>query len=108
MNKRTALRILGRFGPDEWNLQPSEEIERASLISEALAMAMQALRRQPDYRRAGAKGGQTTLRRHGRKSYRKWGKTGGRKPLYPRCPRYGSHRFSVKGRCPCGFTKKAK
>ena len=102
MNKGKALRILKEY--DKVLLDPIAE----NPVREALAMAMQALRRQPDYRRAGAKGGQTTLRRHGRKSYRKWGKTGGRKPLYPRCPRYGSHRFSAKGRCPCGFTKQAK
>ena len=30
--------------------------------------------------------------------------SGGRPRKYPKCPRYGSHRFSpTTGRCPCGF-----
>src|ERR1700693_775199 len=31
-------------------------------------------------------------------------RSGGRPRKYPKCPRYGSHRFSPKTRrCPCGF-----
>src|ERR1700757_3371819 len=31
-------------------------------------------------------------------------RSGGRPRKYPKCPRYGSHRFSpTTGRCPCGF-----
>lgn len=33
------------------------------------------------------------------------GKKGGRPRTYPRCERYGAHRFSKKGRCPCGYTR---
>jgi hypothetical protein len=30
----------------------------------------------------------------------------GRPRVFPRCPRYGAHRFSPKtGRCPCGFVR---
>lgn len=31
---------------------------------------------------------------------------GGRKRIYPPCPRYNSHHFSPNtGRCPCGFER---
>lgn len=33
------------------------------------------------------------------------GKLGGRPRTYPRCERYGAHRFSKTGRCPCGYTR---
>lgn len=34
------------------------------------------------------------------------GKLGGRPRTYPRCERYGAHRFNKKtGRCPCGYTR---
>jgi len=37
------------------------------------------------------------------------GKLGGRPRQFPRCKRYGSHRFSpTTGQCPCGFHKPAK
>lgn len=29
----------------------------------------------------------------------------GRPRTFPKCPRYGSHRFSKAGRCPCGYTR---
>jgi len=29
----------------------------------------------------------------------------GRPRKYPRCPSYGSHRFSPRGRCPCGYQR---
>ncbi len=33
-------------------------------------------------------------------------RSGGRPRKYPKCPRYGSHRFSPgTGRCPCGFSR---
>jgi hypothetical protein len=33
-------------------------------------------------------------------------RSGGRPRKYPKCPRYGSHRFSPRtGRCPCGFAR---
>lgn len=32
---------------------------------------------------------------------------GGRKRIYPICPKYGSHRF-VNDRCPCGYQRKVK
>ena len=28
-----------------------------------------------------------------------------RRRNYPRCERYGSHRFSPSGRCPCGYLR---
>lgn len=31
-------------------------------------------------------------------------RNGGRKRIYPQCPRYKAHRF-VNDRCPCGFTR---
>lgn len=37
---------------------------------------------------------------------RKNGRNGGRPRLYPKCPRYGHHRFSNgKNWCPCGFLR---
>jgi hypothetical protein len=37
------------------------------------------------------------------------GELGGRPRKYPRCPRYGSHRFDPKTfRCPCGYRRKDK
>ena len=33
------------------------------------------------------------------------GKMGGRPRRYPKCPRYGAHRF-VDDRCPCGFKRR--
>jgi hypothetical protein len=36
-------------------------------------------------------------------------RSGGRPRKYPKCPRYGSHRFSPRtGRCPCGFSRLSK
>lgn len=32
---------------------------------------------------------------------------GGRTRRYPKCPRYGSHRFNPEGKCPCGYKRKA-
>src|SRR6266436_3268138 len=33
-------------------------------------------------------------------------RSGGRPRTYPKCPRYGSHRFSPRtGRCPCGYKR---
>lgn len=29
----------------------------------------------------------------------------GRPRRFPKCPRYGSHRFSPKGKCPCGYAR---
>ena len=34
------------------------------------------------------------------------GAHGGRPRQFPRCPKYGAHRFSPKtGRCPCGYQR---
>jgi hypothetical protein len=36
------------------------------------------------------------------------GKLGGRPREFPKCPRYGSHRFNPKTkRCPCGYRRRA-
>src|SRR5579872_5334091 len=33
-------------------------------------------------------------------------RSGGRPRIYPKCPTYGSHRFSPRTeRCPCGYTR---
>lgn len=34
-------------------------------------------------------------------------RNGGRKRVYPRCPRYPAHRF-INDRCPCGYQRKPK
>ena len=40
------------------------------------------------------------------RSSRANGKLGGMPRKFPRCPRYGSHRFSPNtGRCPCGYVR---
>jgi len=57
-------------------------VERSHIAEEgeALRMAMDALKRQRDFRKVGAKGGQATLAKHGRKALSAWGKLGGRPP----------------------------
>jgi hypothetical protein len=34
-------------------------------------------------------------------------RNGGRKRIYPQCPRYSAHRFT-NDRCPCGYHRKPK
>ena len=42
-----------------------------------------------------------------RKAAQANGELGGRPRKFPRCPRYGSHRFDPKTlRCPCGYRRK--
>ncbi len=42
-----------------------------------------------------------------KKASRLNGELGGRPRQFPRCPRYGSHRFDPKTlRCPCGYRRK--
>jgi hypothetical protein len=47
-------------------------------FTEAIDLAIAALKAQPNYKRLGAKGGSATFKRFGKKGMKKFGKQGGR------------------------------
>lgn len=57
------------------------------------------------FSRAGKKGGRARAKKYDKKTLRRWARKGGRARVYPRCPRYGAHRFNARGRCPCGYSR---
>ena len=69
MNKRQVLKVL----TDLRNLGNETE-------TEALDMAMAAVRKSQDHKKLGALGGTATHKKYGKRKMAAWGKMGGRPP----------------------------
>ena len=76
MNSREAIRHLRAIRE---KIDKENAIENTQLVG-ALDFAIETLKRAPDYRKIGSKGGSVTATKYGRKQMKEWGKLGGRPP----------------------------
>ena len=76
MNSRQAIRHLRSIRK---KTEKENTIGTGKWVG-ALDFAIETLKRAPDYRKIGSKGGSVTARKYGRKQMKEWGKLGGRPP----------------------------